>query len=75
MAREEGVAELIHVGTRKGLFELARRHGGWEVVATHFLGDPVSAVLADGQGGVYAAFDLGHFGAKLWHAGGAMLLP
>jgi hypothetical protein len=63
---------MIHVGTRKGLFEIARRAGGWEVAAAHFLGDPVSAVLAMADGAVYAALDLGHFGAKLWRreAGG-----
>lgn len=60
------MGKLIHVGTRKGLFELARRNGSWDIVDTHFLGDPVSAVLADGEGGLYAALDLGHFGAKLW---------
>jgi len=32
----------------------------------HFLGDPVSAVLPTASGTVYAALDLGHFGAKLW---------
>jgi hypothetical protein len=32
-----------------------------------FLGEPVSAVIADAEGGVHAALDLGHFGAKLWH--------
>jgi hypothetical protein len=57
---------MIHVGTRKGLFEIARRGGGWEVAAAHFLGDPVSAVLATPDGALYAALDLGHFGAKLW---------
>ena len=59
------MADRIHVGTRKGLFELARRKGAWEVVDAQFLGDPVSAVLATGDA-VYAALDLGHFGAKLW---------
>src|SRR5262245_54450136 len=59
------MADRLHVGTRKGLFELARRNGAWEVVDAQFLGDPVSAVLAHG-GFVYAALDLGHFGAKLW---------
>src|SRR5262249_30560239 len=62
---EERMADRIHVGTRKGLFELACRNGGWEVVDVQFLGDPVSAVLAH-EGFVYAALDLGHFGAKLW---------
>jgi hypothetical protein len=58
--------EHLHVGTRKGLFELSRRGGGWEVTDAWFLGDPVSAVLADPEGGLLAALDLGHFGAKLW---------
>ena len=56
----------LHVGTRKGLFELARTNGEWEVIDVQFLGDPVSAVLADADSAVYAALDLGHFGAKLW---------
>jgi hypothetical protein len=64
------MAERLHVGTRKGLFDLARRNGVWDVVETHFLGDPVSAVLAEGDA-VYAALDLGHFGAKLWRRDGA----
>jgi hypothetical protein len=57
------MVDRLHVGTRKGWFELARRSGDWEVSDCRFLGDPVSAVLADGDGAVYAALDLGHFGA------------
>jgi hypothetical protein len=60
------MANRLHVGTRKGLFELARSNGVWEIVDVQFLGDPVSAVLADAEGAVWAALDLGHFGAKLW---------
>ena len=60
------MANRLHVGTRKGLFELARSNGVWEIVDVQFLGDPVSAVLADADGSVWAALDLGHFGAKLW---------
>ena len=56
----------LYVGTRKGLFEIARRDGTWDVVDVQFLGDPVSAVLATTDGVLYAALDLGHFGAKLW---------
>src|SRR5438477_596077 len=59
------MAERLYVGTRKGLFELAPDNGQWDIAATHFLGDPVSAVLAQGDA-VYAALDLGHFEAKLW---------
>ena len=50
------MTDRIHVGTRKGLFELARRNGAWEVVDAQFLGDPVSAVLAHGASHVV------HFG-------------
>ena len=60
------MADRLHVATRKGLFELARSRGGWEIVDVQFLGDPVSAVLMEPGGCVYAALDLGHFGAKLW---------
>ena len=60
------MVDRLHVGTRKGLFEVARCNGAWEVADAQFLGDPVSAVLADSDGTVYAALDLGHFGAKLW---------
>jgi len=64
------MTERLYVGTRKGLFELAPQSGAWDIVATHFLGDPVSAVLAQGDT-TYAALDLGHFGAKLWRRDGA----
>jgi hypothetical protein len=59
------LSDRVYVGTRKGLFELARGGRGWEIAEVHFLGDPVSAVLADGDL-LYAALDLGHFGAKIW---------
>jgi hypothetical protein len=59
------MAERLMVGTRKGLFEIARQRDGWDIVDAHFLGDPVTAVLVDGEM-EYAALDLGHFGAKLW---------
>jgi len=61
------MTDRLHVATRKGLFELARSNGAWEIVNVRFLGDPVSAVLAEADGSLYAALDLGHFGAKLWH--------
>lgn len=64
------MADRLLVGTRKGLFEIARTARGWEVAATHFLGDPVSAVLATPDGALTAALDLGHFGAKLWRRQG-----
>ena len=60
------MSDRLYVGSRKGLFELARRDGAWHIVDASFLGDPVSAVLARADGTAHAALDLGHFGAKLW---------
>lgn len=60
---------MLYVGTRKGLFEIARRDRRWDVAAAHFLGDPVTAVLA-ADGALLAALDLGHFGTKLWRRDG-----
>ncbi|HEX6442531.1 MAG TPA: sialidase family protein, partial [Stellaceae bacterium] len=60
------MSDRLYVGTRKGLFELAPKNGGWDIVKAHFLGEPVTAVLAQPDGTLYAALDLGHFGAKLW---------
>ena len=60
------MSDTLHVGTRKGLFTLSRRAGGWDVAEADFLGDPLSALLAGADGSLLAALDLGHFGAKLW---------
>lgn len=60
------MAARAFLGTRKGLFELAPVNGAWRLGASHFLGDPVSMLLADPRdGALYAALNLGHFGAKL----------
>lgn len=64
------MSDRLHVGTRKGLFELTRRRSGWEISETKFLGDPVTAVLADGDL-TLAALELGHFGSKMWRREGA----
>ena len=64
------MADRLYVGTRKGLFEVVRGRTDWEVAQVHFLGDPVTAVLVDGDN-AYAALDLGHFGAKLWRREGS----
>ena len=37
------MSDRLFVGTRKGLFDLRRRKGGWDIAAVHFLGDPVTA--------------------------------
>ena len=60
------MTERAYIATRKGLFELAQKNGEWEIDARHFLGEPVSMVLPDARDGtLYAALNLGHFGAKL----------
>ena len=59
------MSDRLFVGTRKGLFEFERRASGWTIADVQFLGEPVSAVLAQG-GMVHAGLDLGHFGAKYW---------
>jgi len=52
--------------TRKGLFELTRRPGGWDIARVHFLAEPVSILLPpDRDGRMLAALNLGHFGVKL----------
>lgn len=58
------MSEAIHVATRKGLFLLERRGGGWAVERVSFLGDPVTMVLERGRR-LWAALNLGHFGVKL----------
>ena len=59
------MGDFILVATRKGLFDVGT---GVEPQprCIGFLGDPVSAVLQNPHdGAVYAALNLGHFGAKL----------
>lgn len=56
----------IYLGTRKGLFWAERGPGGWALAGHAFVGDPVSVVLFDPRTSeLFAALDLGHFGAKL----------
>lgn len=58
--------DRLLIGTKKGLFELRRSRGEWVIAGTHFLGDPISMLLADARDGtLYAAEALGHFGVKL----------
>ncbi len=61
------MADLIHVGTRKGLFAIRRGKGGkWAVERTAFLGDPVTMLLRDPRDGVlHTSLKLGHFGVKM----------
>jgi photosystem II stability/assembly factor-like uncharacterized protein len=55
----------LYVGTKKGLFVVTGRGIG----KPHFLGDPVTMVLPDRDGTLYAALNLGHFGVKLHRSG------
>lgn len=60
------MSNRAYLSTRKGLFELNQGAAGWEIGASHFLGEPVSFTLADRRDGtLYAALNLGHFGVKL----------
>ena len=54
------------VATRKGLFEMRRRAGAWQIEHVSFLGEPVSVLLPpDARGRMMAALNLGHFGVKV----------
>ena len=60
------MSDRLLVATRKGLFELRGGAGDLRIARRWFLGEPVTAVLRDpADGAIYAALDLGHFGAKL----------
>ena len=60
------MAQDLFVCTRKGLFRFQRTAGKWQQTYVAFLGQPVTAFLADPRtGNWYAALNLGHFGAKL----------
>ncbi len=60
------MASRLYVGTRKGLFALARGPAGWEVDALSFAGVQVTAIAPDRRdGSLFAAVGHGHFGAKL----------
>ncbi|MBM3560041.1 MAG: exo-alpha-sialidase, partial [Alphaproteobacteria bacterium] len=67
------MSDKLLVATRKGLLPFSRGRAGWVPAPPSFLGEPVSAVLADPRdGALYAALRLGHFGVKLHrsHHGG-----
>ncbi len=58
--------DQILVGTRKGLFFVARAKAGWTVARTAFLGDHVPMAHRDPESGtVWAVLEHGHFGTKL----------
>lgn len=54
------------LGTRKGLFVVARGGDGWKIRHTAFLGTQVPMLLPDARdGSLYAAVEHGHYGTKL----------
>ncbi len=58
--------ERFHVGTRKGIFTVAKVGGAWQVVEAGHVGDNVPIVMHDPRDDtLYAALDHGHFGGKL----------
>lgn len=60
------MSDSILVSTKKGLFRIRRESAGrWTIGPNWFLGDPISMVLPRPDGTIYAAADLGHFGAKM----------
>jgi hypothetical protein len=60
-----GLSRTLAIGTRKGLFLFRRDHDAWHLANASLLGDPVTTVLAERDGTLLAAQDLGHFGVKL----------
>lgn len=59
------MSETILVGTRKGLFKVARSRSGWSIENASLLGDPVTMVLPESSEVFHAAQDMGHFGVKI----------
>jgi hypothetical protein len=60
------MTQRFFVATRKGLFEIVKTGGGWDIARASFLGDNVPMMLADPRDGtLYAVLDHGHFGNKL----------
>ena len=55
-----------HVGTRKGLFTVARGASGWSVSRVSFLGDNCTLAVHDPRNdSLFATLNHGHFGVKL----------
>ncbi len=60
------MSDRFLLATRKGLLDWQLTAGRWQLRRHSFPGHPVSAVLRTGADGwLYAALNLGHFGAKL----------
>ena len=60
------MSERMLVATRKGLFDVQRNGGTWNIARASFLADNCTMVLHDPRdGAIYAALDHGHFGCKM----------
>ncbi|MEM7228018.1 MAG: exo-alpha-sialidase [Planctomycetota bacterium] len=60
------MADQLLVATRKGLFTVSRRSGGWAVDDVAFLGDNCPIVMHDPRDdALYAGLSHGHFGNKM----------
>lgn len=60
------MSDLLHLGTRKGLFTVTKSAAGWKITKADFLGTQVPIFLADKRSGMlHAAVDHGHFGTKM----------
>lgn len=59
--------QVCWIGTRKGLIKLHKDSSAdWKISPPQFIGDPISQILPDnGDGTMYVALNLGHFGPKL----------
>ena len=62
----QAAVDRAWIATRKGLFEMRKRTGGWQIEHVSFLGEPVSMLLPPQRDGfMLAALNLGHFGVKV----------
>src|ERR1700688_4215584 len=59
------MSDRLLVATRKGLFSLERKRAGCTPDLIGFVGNPVTNVLRQDDGVMFAALKLGHFGPKL----------
>ncbi|MDP1532539.1 MAG: exo-alpha-sialidase, partial [Rubrivivax sp.] len=66
MSQHPTRSDRAWVATRKGLFELRRQGGDWQIERISFLADPVSMLLPPQEGGgMLAPLNLAHIGVKL----------
>ncbi len=60
------MTSTLHVGTRKGLFQVAKHKGAWQIVKADFLGAQVPTLHVSRDGNtIFAGLKHGHFGAKM----------